>query len=106
MELDDYSLCCEKVLRYRSILLRSKRNAANPTGEKNMIISALVLTPAALATPLSAIQYDVRPPTYDWQSQTMVLEGHENASKPMSTTFRGKQSFVNGSFVIDGYDSD
>ena len=71
-----------------------------------MIISALILTPAALATPLSVIQSDVRTPTYDWQSQTMLVEGHDNASKPMSTTFRGKQSFVNGSFVIDGYDSD
>ena len=75
-----------------------------------MIISAaaaLILTPASLATPTSTFTANPAPHVYDWQSQSLVFNDKEGAMKQFAlTTFRGKQSFVNGSFIIDGYDSD
>ena len=73
-----------------------------------MIISALILTPLALATPPAAAQQCVQHATYDWQTQIMKIDGGQKAdnTRPMSGSLRGTQSFVGGVLVIDDWNND
>lgn len=73
-----------------------------------MIISALLLTPAALATPPAILEQVSQPQAYDWQFQTLKTDGTQKAdnAKTMSGSLRGTQSFLGGALVIDDWNND
>jgi hypothetical protein len=91
----------------RQIQFRRPEFRTKSTGGYIMIESLLaaLVTPAALAT---APMNEPAPETaYDWKSQKSVTlsVGDERFRQNMGT-FRGTQSFVNGTLVIDDWNSD